>query len=371
MSIIDDFTNTYQKGLESLNDKLSGQYSLRNNLDTVSGRRKYFDNLLEDYNLPNRDHIDIYNNYYRFGLFNPYEEVQSGREYLFFIKPDLYIAYDKIVNISSVHLQPDLNNNPFFIEASHKWGNVIKQLQYQADPNSAPFSLMLSNAVSSSLDLPGLQANTISNPVNNFGTSYDYRGSSEASDDNYSFSLEFRDTKYLNVYMYFRIYEEYMKLKQQGRIHLYNDPSTSGSSGVNFDTPLYYSDYIINRKLHDQFGIFKFILMEDMETILHYSYYCGCMWTSLPRDSFNDANFDDGLKYAIDGKAAFVLDMNPIILGHFNSLVESYNKNQTTEDISLYNTEYDMVNFTPAKSAYILKTKDLYNHIQYKLKFRK
>ena len=67
--------------------------------------------------------------------------------------------------------------------------------------------------VSSGLDLPSLSATTVSTPTNAFGTSYDYRWTSEASDDNHQFSLEFKDTKWLDVYNFFKAYEEYQIMK--------------------------------------------------------------------------------------------------------------------------------------------------------------
>ena len=267
--------------------------------------QKYWESLKAQYGLPKKDDIDYFNRYYRFGVFDPYHEIQSGREFLFFVKPDLYICQD-----SNGTLSNELASYPFFRELREHYPNIIGELQSGFSSN--PFSCLLSNMVESGLDLPSLSASTVSTPVNMYGTSYDYRWSSEASDDNHQFSLEFRDTKYLDTYMLFRTYEEYERLKAQGVVSLWQGPER-------------YKNYIFNKVLHDQFGIYKFIVAEDMETILHYSYFCGCMFTSLPRDSFNDANFDDGIKYGIDIKCAFVEDMNPIILSDFNHLLSQYN----------------------------------------------
>lgn len=313
----------------------------------------YFSQLLEDYGLPKRENIDWCEKIYRFGLLNPYDVMQNGREYLFFIKPDLFI-----LKPGTTELQDNLKISPFFVELNEKWPHIIKQLQYQADDNKCPFSYLLTNAVTSHLDLPSLSATTISTPTNNFGTNYDYRGTSEASDDNFTFSLEFKDTKYLDVYMYFRTYEEYQIMKSQGRIDL-------SSNDI-------YLRYITSRVLHDQIGIYKFIVGEDMETILHYSYYCGVIWTSLPRDSFNSPDFDDGITYAIDGKAAFVEDMNPLILHDFNNLVASYNASKTTQNASVYNEKRGFTDLKPVLSPYVIKSTDLNNGKKiYKLKFRR
>lgn len=318
---------------------------------TGNNARKYFDDLLEDYGLPKRENIDWYNTIYRFGLIDPYDAMQNGREYLFFIKPDLFI-------LNGGSLTRALSTSPFFVELKDKWPEVIKQLQYQADPLRCPFSLLLTNAVQSHLDLPSLSATTIATPTNNFGTNYDYRGTSEASDDNFTFSLEFEDTKYLDVYMYFRAYEEYQTLRSQGKIDMTESPT--------------YQQYVTSRILHDQIGIYKFIVGEDMETILHYSYYCGVIWTSLPRDSFNSPEFDDGIRYAIDGKAAFVEDMNPLILHDFNNLVATYNSSHTTQTASVYNKDMDMTDLRPVKCPFIVSdTEKATGKKLYKLKFRR
>ena len=298
---------------------------------------KYWNTLKAQYGIPQKEDIDYFRNYYRFGIFDPYNEIQSGREFLFFTKPDLYILN------SGGTLSEDLQQSPFFQELYQEYRHIIYELQYYRDPNNIPFSFLLSNMVSSSLDLPSLSATTVSTPVNAFGTSYDYRWTSEASDDNHQFSLEFKDTKYIDTYMLFRAYEEYERLKAQGVVRLYKGDE-------------HYRNYIFNKVLHDQFGIYKFIVAEDMETIIHYSYFCGCIFTSLPRDSFNDANFDDGIKYGIDIKCAFVEDMNPLIISDFNNLLSDYNRGFNDSNIaSVYDFENNKTDLLPVASPIIIK----------------
>ena len=223
---------------------------------------------------------------------------------------------------------------------------------------------LLSNMVTSSLDLPSLSATTVQNPNNMFGISYDYRWTSEASDDNHSFSLEFKDTKNLDVYMLFRAYEEYEKLKAQGVIKL--NSSANGSSQT------HYKSYITNHVLHDQIGIYKFIVSEDMETIMHYSYFCGCMFMSLPRESFNDADFHEGIKYGIDMKCAFVEDMDPLILSDFNFLMKDVINNYSSKPecvASIYDMNNDHTDLLPVTSPFITRSKDIDGKKRYKLKW--
>lgn len=315
--------------------------------DTNFINKDYWSKIRRQEGLFDRLEIDIYNEYHRFGLFNPYEALSDTREFLFFVKPDLHIMDGK-----TGALNDDLKNNPFFIELVKKYPDVIPQLQYSADKFNNPLSLMLSNNVMSTLDVPSLSANTIDNPSNIYGTSYEYRGSSESGDDNFDFALEFEDTKHLDMYMYFKAYEEYETLKRHGRV----------------SPPI---EYIQNKILHDQMGIYKFLVGEDGETIVFYAYYCGVMWKSLPRDVFSNNSFTDGLRYSIDGKAAFVEDMNPLIISDFNTLTSSYRNSHTSSDLSIYDSSNDRTSMEPAKSAYITKHIDtMSGREKYKLKWR-
>lgn len=239
----------------------------------------------------------------RYGYLDPYNHISSNsmREYLFFTKPDLHI-----VNYKNGALNKQLVDSAFFQDLYLRYPDVIKQLQRCAisEPTKYPFANLLSFSVNSSLDLPGVTSQNIDTPQTIYGNNYEYRGSGEASDDNPSFSLEFKDTKHLDVYMFFRAYEEYEVMKRHGIV-----------------TPPRKA-YTENKVLHDQMGIFKFIVGDD-NRIIHYSYIWGVKPENVPRDAFsNVANFDNGLTYTIDFKGAFVEDMNPLILRDFNYLTE-------------------------------------------------
>ena len=69
-------------------------------------------------------------------------------------------------------------------------------------------------------------------------------------------------------------------------------------------------------------GIYKFIVAEDMETIIYYAYFWGVFPTSTPREVFGDPLFSDGLTFTVNFKAAFMEDMNPVILKQFNQLMQ-------------------------------------------------
>lgn len=277
----------------------------------------------------------LYSQTFRYGLSNPYGAISTGREYLFFTKPDLNIFYtDAAGNSTGNNLQSFLETVPFWVDMKQSRQETINCLQYSRD-KSDPFNHLLQNCVISNLDVPTLQAETIETPQNMYGVGYSYRGSSEASDDGPEFSLEFKDTKYLDVYMFFKAYEEYETLKHHGVIKP--------------------SDYYITRKiLHDQFAIYKFIVEDDMETIIYYGKMYGVFPKSLPRDVFSSPTFDNGLSYSIDFKAAFYEEMRPDILADFNRLSANLYNNQAYQ-INPYNQILHRTDMRCAKAAAIVK----------------
>lgn len=293
---------------------------------------------------------------FRFGLSNPYGAISSAREYLFFTKPDLHIlTMNDNGTLENENLNSSLADIPFWVDLWRTRKNTtIKSLQISA--GSDPFNHLLQNQVISNLDVPVLTSEMIDTPTNMYGVGYSYRGSSEASDDNPEFSLEFKDTRYLDTYMYFKAYEEYQTLKHHGVI-----------------SPSKY--YTVNKILHDQFCIYKFIVDEDMETIIYYGKMYGVTPKSLPRDVFSNPNFDSGISYSIDFKAAFYEDMRPDILSDFNNLSMLTYHNQPYQ-ITPYNSILDHADMRPAKAAYVVKDTTSPAAIQsptgylYKLKWR-
>lgn len=297
--------------------------------------------------------------YNRMQWANPDYAIGSTREYLFFTKPDLHI-----LNRKSGKLAKGLGNDPFWTEMVNKYRDVIQMLQYSAPRveggsswmnksaryvKRKEFITLLTNAVSGSLDLPSSSADTTETGSTIYGTTIQYRKGAWKSDEGYDFNLEFVDSPYLQVYHFFKMWEEYTKLKDIGAV------SPPGSRNCN--------PYRVNKILHDQIGIFKFIVGEDMETIQYYAYLTGCFPKSVPRDSFNNIN-PGMLSYSIDWHAQFVEDMNPLILVHFNNIMRkelSTNLNMATgkdgfgkkpggidtnkyEYVPIYNHKYGHIN---------------------------
>ncbi len=320
----------------------------------------YFEYIKRSYGLYERNDIDLFNRYYRFGIMNPYESVSTTKEYLFFTKPDLNIFIthtedvDKDSGVSLGQLNPNLSNIPFWRELVDNNIDIVRCLEdsytkSQVMPNR--FNYLLTNSCISNLSIPGLDAETIDTPNNDFGVGYSYRGSSEASNDNYEFDLEFKDNMFLDTYLYFKAYEEYETLKTHGLI-----------------APALV--YIQDKIIHDQFSIYKFLVGEDGETIIYYCKFFGVMPKSLPRDVFSSATFDNGLSYSISFKAAFFDDKDPQIIADFNSVMkDQWNMAGNTYDLELYNTTLGRTDNRPAVAAKIVPD-TLHGRNVYKLKFR-
>ena len=91
----------------------------------------------------------------------------------------------------------------------------------------------------------------------------------------------------------------------------------------------------------------------------------------VPRDVFGDTNFDNGLSYSINFKAAFYEDMIPDILSDFNSLTrKSYNN--ATYQLSVHNNLIDAPDMRPATAVCVeqMKSKTSPTGYVYKLKWK-
>ena len=316
-------------------------------------------------NLFQKNEIDLYNNIYRFGLYNPFGTVTNAREYLFFTKPDLNIikrddltgsftTKDSNGLLATNVLNDQLANIAFWDELKNERDNTVRMLQNSYSPG---WNMLLQNSVISNLEIPEVEGTAIDSPVNDYGVGFQYRGTSEASDDSLDFSLEFKDTKWLDVYYFFKTYEEYEVLKHHGIV-----------------SP--WKGYMVNRILHDQFAIYKFMVGDDMETIIYWGKLYGVMPMNLPRNVFSSADFSNGLSYTISFKAAFYEDMRKEIIDDFNNLGKWFNTKVGnpggTYQYETYNDDTGMGDYRPAKSAYIKK----YNHPDsptnwvYKLKWK-
>ena len=315
--------------------------------------RKIFPKNLSDMNdvlwangIYNRQDIQWYKKFNRFGVLDPYNTPTHVKEYIFFTKPDLNLVVPDTANIN-----PELANQPYFTELINRYPDIITQLQRShgiPKGDKGPFMAILSNAVKNNLELPAISTDVIDTPATIYGTSYNYRGWGYKSDEKVDFSLEFEDTRYLEIYNLVKTYEEYERLKKLGMVSPPNiDGAPTTADGRCF------SYYIRNKILHDQFSVYKFIVEDDGETILYYAKLWGVFFKNVPRDAFSDIKTEGGLSYAIDFEAAFVDDMNPTILSDFNNLVYPYVK--TTKELPIYDKKKKMINGAWATMPFVTK----------------
>ena len=298
------------------------------NLNTVLASNKVFA----------RQDIDWYNKYSRYGYIDPYNTDQVSREFLFFTKPDLLLfGSNTYTDVEyNAALNEKLANIPFFQDANDRCGRAMRQLQYSVkDQNSKlnPFMYLLSNAVTSKLELPGISAESKESTPNILGTSIQYRGHSLKSDNGYDFSLSFTDTYKLEVYTLLKVYDEYMRLLKTGEADI-------------------KKTYIENMILPEQFSIYKFLIGSDGETILFYSKLTGCYFTDVPRSDLSDPG-PDGIKFSASFHAQFVEDSNPAILAEFNRVASTI-KDASTE-VGVYDYNNSIIDNTWVRRPEIVK----------------
>ena len=243
--------------------------------------------------------------FFRDPVIDPNNKITGTKEYLFFTKPDLHLLEEYG---NGLILNPELANSTFFKEMRSRYPDLLVQLQMSADASKlndryntsyCPYlSQILSYYCTGNLELNATSAKTIDTPETIFGNSIAYRDDGHEGEFNIDFSISFKDDKYGIMYNYFKIWEEYSKLKKEGLV----------------TPPKQW--YTTEKILHDQIGIWKFIVAEDGETILYYAYICGAFPLTVPRDSFS--NLTENPTYTIDWHGFHIDDVNPEILSDFN-----------------------------------------------------
>lgn len=311
-----------------------------------------FSKILNSSGIYDRRTFDWFNKFNRFGYMDPYNILQNTREYIFFTKPDLHIF-----NASNAYqLNEELTNNPIFVDAMDRYKDILMQLQYSVNSPRNAFVNILTNTVKSSLDLPSINTNDVNTSENIYGTFMSYRRSSLTSDDQHEFSLEFEDDKYLNIYMWFRLYDEYCKLKDLGMVSPPN------------------KNYIINKILHDQMAVFKIIVGEDGETIIYWCKLWGVYPKNVPREAFSDLSGNNSLRMSVTFKSQFVEDMTPTILGGLNTITLDNGRTipQSSDILPLYNREIGMMEGDWAGVPFVVRdTNVTKSNAVYKLKWRR
>lgn len=300
------------------------------------------DRILKSNLVYNRQDLQWYSSFNRFGFIDPYNNLSQSKEYLFFTKPDCHIFTPH-----TSELQPILKNNTFFIDMTNRYPHVLQQLQMSCGSKDSddniiknPFMVLLSNSVKNTIDLQALTASEMDGPANQYGTSISYRKDAWTSEENVEFSLEFEDSKYLEVYLLTKAYEEYERYKTSGQIYPPNLEKVNEVGEARHNC----NKYIANKELHDTFGIYRIIVGEDYETIIYWAYICGAYFNSVPRDAFNDLKNGEGLRFSVDFKAFYAFDMDPIILANFNKvIINAYGNNASNATrLPIYGTRTEL-----------------------------
>lgn len=309
-------------------NKLGKRKKMAFNHDSISFNKTELENMTSDSVLSSPEDMleNRFNKFSRYGYLDPTHELVTGaREYLFFSKPDLHL-----VNVDNPYLMySELENVPFFSEAFNRYKLSYYSLQQyyngksSIESNGLPIDLsnkyisLLSNMVTSSFDLSDINASDVTNNQNLYQINTSYREGSLSSDLQYDFSLEFKDTKYLDVYMLFKIYDEYFRYKYMLEIM----PTRN--------------DYIANKIYPEALSIWK-IITDDTGRIMYWAKATGCTPMSVPRGTIS--NIEGNIKFTVSWKAQFIKDMDPVQLSEINYLTaKSMGINYNNFNISIFN----------------------------------
>ena len=280
-----------------------------------------------------------YTYFNRYGWINIFENDQICREYIFFTKPDLYIfdVYKGSKNYANASLCESLKNSPVFVEAAANHRAALSELQSSCyGPGGHCFLMkLLTNCVTSKMDLPGISSEFTRSTQTVHGSGIDYRTHSMKSDFSYDFTLSFRDTAYLDIYYLAKCYDEYIRLAKLGEIDFHEN---------------YKQNYIINHIIPEQFSVYKFLVGSDGETILYYAKATGVSIVDVPRSEFGDPG-NEGFKYSLSFHANFVEDSTPDIINEFNLISPGSMSLATHMNVMTI----DGVNNAPAKYPVIVK----------------
>lgn len=244
---------------------------------------------------------DKYQRFKRFPIIDLSRDIlRTTKEYIFITKPELNIYKDKKGTI----LNDQFKIIPMFADINKRYPMILRQLQLDLTLHESPFINLLSYTVQNTIDLPDTNSKEMYSAANIYGTKLAYRGNSYESDQDVSFTLEFRENNIAEVYTLLKLWDHYTNLKSQGIV---SPPSKT---------------YAEKRMSHDKVSAYK-IITTCNDDILFWAKWWGVYPDGAPRSSWSEVG-NDGLTHNVQFKADLVDDMDPQILEDFNEIVEPY-----------------------------------------------
>lgn len=268
-----------------------------------------------------------YTRFFRWGYLDHHNVVTGIKQYLFFTKPNLFLFNNSNLptrthdpaNMQTSYLNGKNGSNSFLHPSIMKYSSKLVEA-YAVNPDLfyqltrrvnfeesviGNFMPLLTNLCDSTLDIPAEEAQYSDMVKTTNGAIRSIRGNSYQSTNGSTFTLEFKDTKSLEVLNLARIYNEYMNLKSDGLLDI------SGDSVM--------IDEIINKIDSDTFTIYSFIVDDTGENILYYSKFWGVSISNVPHDVVT--NIGDGkISIPLEFKYELVESNNPAILTDFNKI---------------------------------------------------
>lgn len=284
----------------------------------------------------------------RYGLLDPYHTNLYAKEYLFFTRPDLNI-FKQNGDLNDV-----LVNNNYFSGAVLSNKRSLQALQdtnIYVNNRHPTWNYLLSNQVSSNLDMPSIQAEMTQHNQNLYGISQSFRDSTRSNEYSFDHSLEFNDTTDHDVYQFFKAYNEYCNLEYERDL-------------------IPHKQYLLYPSRYKEFSIYK-IVVNDFNKIIYYGKHIGVTIKGLPMDSMND--HENRTKITIPLHTFHVIEFNPYILTEINILSRrAVGDIDDSKLLPLYNKEYSVSNKEWASVPVIRSSENKVNgKVDYFLEWRK
>ncbi len=97
--------------------------------------------------------------------------------------------------------------------------------------------------------------------------------------------------------------------------------------------------------------LFRFLVDEESEYIIHYSSLVGCYVKSLPRDSLSDIPENGPLRFTVGFHCPFVRE-DPLVLAHFNQIASTHSVGD--KEIPIYDDSIGMVSGEWCNMPYVV-----------------